>query len=125
VSTRDQCIASTRTGLPCPSPALAESHYCFAHDPALAEKRVEARRRGGQGRANVVRLRRLVPPRLLAVYDTLESALMETYKGTLDARQASAMASLARAMVAVLQSGEMEERLRTLEAKQDEGAKAG
>jgi len=59
----------------------------------------------------------LVPPRLVPVYDRLEQALGQVHDDTLQPRQASAMAALARAMVAVLTSGELEERVRELEVK--------
>ena len=98
---------------------LGAGTYCFAHDPAKAAERQAARQRGGQHRANLVRLRGLVPPRLISVYDRLESALGEVHDGTLQPGQAAAMAGLARAMVAVLQAGELEERLRALEERVD------
>lgn len=89
--------------------------HCLWHDPERAQARAEARRRGGANRAGVVRLRRLVPPRLIPVFDKLEQALSEVHDGTLKPGQAVAMAALARAMVAVLQAGELEERVRRLE----------
>ena len=64
----------------------------------------------------MIRLRGLVPPRLEAVYDRLEKALEQVHDGVLDSKQAIAMASIARAMVAVLTSGELEERVRGLES---------
>jgi len=45
----------------------------------------------------------------------LETALKEVYTAKLESKQATAMAALARAMVAVLPSGELEERIRELE----------
>ncbi|MFC1972596.1 hypothetical protein ACFLVE_04250 [Chloroflexota bacterium] len=53
----------------------------------------------------------------MPVYDKLENALEEVHGGKLESKQAQAMASLARAMVAVLTSGELEERVRGLETK--------
>ena len=49
----------------------------------------------------------------------LEAALGEVYRGELDPRQAQAMASLAGAVVRVITAGELEERLRALEARQN------
>ena len=43
--------------------------------------------------------------------------MQEVHDGELDPRQAQAMASLAGALVRVITSGELEERLRSLEAK--------
>jgi hypothetical protein len=112
-----QCAGHRKDGSPCTGLALGGSAYCFAHDPALAEQRAEARRKGGLNRSSVVRARGLVPPRLLHVFDKLEQALDEVHSGRLDARNASAMASIAGAMVKVLTAGELEERVRSLEAK--------
>jgi hypothetical protein len=53
----------------------------------------------------------------MPVYDILEKALEEVHGGKLESKQAQAMASLARAMVAVLTSGELEERLRDIESR--------
>jgi hypothetical protein len=51
----------------------------------------------------------------MPLFDTLEAALGETHDGSLDPPRAQAMASLARAMVSVLVSGELEQRVRLLE----------
>ncbi len=56
-----------------------------------------------------------MPVRLVPVFARLEQAFEETHAGTLDPKQAQAMASLARAMVAVLSAGEVEERMRDVE----------
>src|SRR5687767_12346079 len=105
-----QCTGQRRDGQPCRAPALPDSPYCFAHCPERAAARQAAYQRGGQNRANLRRLRRLVPPRLVTVYEQLEVALGEVHDGRLDPKQAVAMAALARAMVAVLTAGELEER---------------
>ena len=114
---KQPCTGTRRDGRPCTAMVLGGGAYCFAHDPTKAAERHAARQRGGQHRANLVRLRGLVPPRLISVYDRLETALGEVHDGTLQPGQAAAMAGLARAMVAVLQAGELEERLRALEER--------
>lgn len=112
-----QCESARRDGQRCRAPSLPDSTYCFGHDPRRAAARAAGRQRGGTNKAGIVRLRRLVPPRLVAVYNRLETALGEVHDGTLKPGQAVAMAALARAMVAVLQAGELEERVRKLEAQ--------
>jgi hypothetical protein len=114
---RKRCISNRRDGQPCQAPAVTTAGFCFTHAPALATKRNAARQRGGQNSAKIVRLRGLIPPRLRDVYGMLENALEEVHDGKLDYRDASAMASIARAMVSVLTSGELEERVRDLEDK--------
>ena len=113
---RKRCRSLTRNGEPCRGYAL-EDGYCFSHSPALEKKRLEAKARGGRNSSRVARLRGLVPPRLMSVYDRLETALVEVHSGKLESKQATAKAAIARAMVAVLTSGELEERLRSLETK--------
>ena len=113
---RMRCKSKTQAGEPCRGFAM-EDGYCFSHSPALEKKRLEARARGGKNSARAARLRALVPPRLMPVYDRLEKALEEVHGGKLESKQAQAMASLARAMVAVLTSGELEERLRDVESR--------
>lgn len=113
---RMRCKSKTHAGEPCRGVAMQDG-YCFSHSPALEKKRLEARAKGGKNSARAARLRRLVPPRLIPVFDKLETALEEVYTGKLETKQATAMAALARAMVAVLTSGELEERVRGLEDK--------
>ena len=108
------CAGIRRDGQRCTAAGMLDG-YCFNHAPDREADRTEARRKGGHNRSNAARLRGLMPPRLIPVFDRLEQALEETHAGTLDPRHAQAMASLARAMVAVLTSGELEERLRRLE----------
>lgn len=110
-----RCAGVRRDGQLCTAPVLSDGAYCFAHDPARAADRDAARHKGGRHSASVVRLRRLVPPRLIPIFDKLEQALEEVHAGALKPSQAIAMATLARAMVAVLQAGELEERVRRLE----------
>src|SRR6266849_617538 len=43
-----ECTEITRGGERCRAQALAGSSFCFFHDPASAEKRAEAARRGGE-----------------------------------------------------------------------------
>ncbi len=114
-----RCTATRRDGAQCSAQSLPGEPMCFAHSPAMAEARTAARRRGGSNSAKVVRLRGLVPPRLLPVFDRLERALADVLSGDLDPKQAQAAASVARAMVSVLSSGELEERLRRLEGIAD------
>ncbi len=62
-------------------------------------------------------IRGLIPPHRIPVFNMLEQALAEVYTGQLDTKRATAMAALARSMVAVLTSRELEERLRNLEVR--------
>ncbi len=116
----NRCTAKRKDGGDCQAPAL-EDGYCFAHSPSRKAERDEARRRGGKNSAKVIRLRGLVPPRLTGIYDKLEAAFDEVHDGaTFSHVTAQALASLARAMVSVLTAGELEERVRGLEAQSEQ-----
>jgi hypothetical protein len=118
---RKRCAAPRRDGQPCQAPA----GFCFFHDPGLATPRDAARRRGGQNSARIVQLRGLVPRRLIDVYDILENVLGEVRAGKLNPPQASAIASVARAMIAASRLGELEERVRELEQQREERNESG
>jgi hypothetical protein len=112
-----RCRMTRRDGTPCRGRALGDSGYCVFHDPTRAAERAEARKKGGHNRASSARLRALVPPRLVSIFDVLEATLAEVHDGTLEPGRANAMANIARALVAVLTAGELEERLRAVEQK--------
>ena len=97
------------------------SGFCVGHNPGAQE----ARRKGGQSTSRAARAQRLLPARLRPVADRLEQALRQVHDGELDPRLATAMASLAGALVRVLTSGEMEERMRALEAQVKGNASKG
>src|SRR5439155_13678966 len=103
------------------APALGSDRWCFAHDPDKRQQADAARRKGGRNRGGAVRLGHLVPPRLVSCYEVLEQAMLDVRDEKLDPRQAQAMASLARAMVATLTAGELEQRVRELEARSPSG----
>lgn len=44
------CRADKRDGSPCTAPATGADGYCWAHDPANAERRRRIASRGGRGR---------------------------------------------------------------------------
>lgn len=120
ISKHPTCAGVRQDGARCAAPALTSSPYCYSHAPDRAGERAEARRRGGENRGNAARLRALVPPRLVPVFGKLESALEDVLAGRLEARQATAAAALARAMVSVLSAGELEDRVRQLERERGE-----
>ncbi|MBF6591672.1 MAG: hypothetical protein IVW57_14260 [Ktedonobacterales bacterium] len=111
-----RCPATRRDGTPCQAKATA-SGWCFAHDPAAKANRAK----GGRATRKSVRALRMLPERLRPVADILGTALREVYDGTLEPRQASAMAAVAGALVRVIQAGELEERVRQLETAAREG----
>ena len=104
---RPPCSAPTKTGKPCHG-RPGESGYCFAHDPSTKDERDAARVKGGENSSRAARLEELLPSHLRPMFDGLEAAMKELREGRLDPRQATAMASLAGAMVKVIKAGEEE-----------------
>jgi len=114
-SVTQRCTSLRRDGAPCTAQA-GTSGYCIGHDLGAQE----ARRKGGHATSRAERAGKLLPARLQPVVSLLEDALGEVHRGELDPRAASAMASLAGALVRTITAGELEERLRALE---DRGGK--
>ena len=82
---------------------------------------MEARRKGGHAKSRAEQTAKLLPARLQPKVALLEDALGGVHHGELDPRAASAMASLAGALVRAITAGKLEERLRALAAR---GARA-
>ena len=111
------CQAVTADGRGCRSFAVNEKGWCYIHDPEKAAQRTEARSKGGKHSARASRIDKLMPPRLKPVYALLERSMAEVYKGNLKPATGTALAAIARACVAVLEAGELEERVRDMETK--------
>jgi hypothetical protein len=114
-----RCAGQRKDGTPCGAAVMGAGTLCYAHDPARATERDQARRKGGTNSATRARLDRLVPATLRPMIGSLLDALDEVHAGTLDPRQASAMASLAGAITKAYGVGVLEERLTALEEAQD------
>ena len=117
------CSGTTRTGAPCRAPATGGGAFCVAHDPGRVVQMEAWRRQGGRARSNRQRARRqygevLGSEEVLAV---LSTTLRATLAGRVTPGQATALAAVARALVAVREASELEERLARLE----EAARAG
>jgi hypothetical protein len=101
---------------------MGNADFCYAHDDTRGTERDRARRKGGTNSATRARLDRLVPATLRPMIGSLLDALDEVHAGTLDPKQASAMASLAGAITKAYGVGILEERVQALEG-QREGAR--
>jgi hypothetical protein len=92
-----------------------EDGVCIFH----STRRTEWRIAGGQHSRRGQKAMRLLPTRLRPIVDLLMQAMDEVHSGALAPSQASAMASLAGAIVRTFTAGEVEERLRELERRAD------
>lgn len=109
---RPRCHGVRNAGGRCQGFA-GKSGYCWTHDPTTTrEVRHEARMQHGPGN----RLVKLMPPRLRPVFEDLVEAMKDLRAGRITPSQATALSALATASVRVLMSGELEERLRAIDA---------
>jgi hypothetical protein len=106
------CTARRKDGSPCSLSALPSESVCFAHSARFREGKVK----GGHHSARAARLDAMLPARLRPLLDDLLTLFRGTYAGTIPADRARACANVAGAIVKVLTAGELEERMRELEA---------
>jgi hypothetical protein len=112
-----QCSATNKSGAPCSAQAWRDG-LCRWHHPALEGQRVEERRRGGRNKSNASRARKQMAaqartPAELQGY--IGVALKGVMVGRITPGVANAVASLARAAVAVREATTLEDRLLALE----------
>src|SRR6188472_2003774 len=98
-----RCRGTRQDGTPCQAPphTIGANGYCWAHDPTRREERHAARVKGGQGKATAARAAKLVPVVLRPVLDGLLEVFEEVKGGDRDPRTATALATIAGAIVRV------------------------
>ncbi len=116
-----QCTATAQDGGRCRSNALHGSQFCFTHDPAHAQARAEARRRGGHNRRTPKRadaVNALVSLRSVGdVQAQLESALADTLGQENSAARTQAVVRLLQVALKALEVGDLENRIALLETQ--------
>ena len=112
-----KCCAIARSGSRCNSAVLPGSSYCWLHDPASAEARKEASRKGGRAKSTAARARKQIPPAMGA--DELAGWLSTLFNGVMtgrvEPRIGTAASAIARTLLQVRELVEIEERLSALE----------
>jgi hypothetical protein len=108
----NQCQASNQAGKPCSAQHWWDC-WCRWHHPELAEERRAWSAKGGHGKSNRECARKsfgdvLSPTDLQGL---LSVAIKSTLGGRLEPGRANAVASLARALVGIRESAELEARL--------------
>lgn len=115
------CAGTTAAGTPCRVPALAESRFCFFHDPGRAAERREAQAIGGRNHGRILTTLTDDQPDvqirdsqdvIVLVSDTINAVL----KGRIDPRIANTVGYLANVLLKAVDQGVLEERLAELEA---------
>ena len=117
---RRGCIGFKENGEPCHAPKLQEGDYCFWHSPEHAEEVSEARRLGGlrrrrevavSGAFDFVGLETVADIRRLLVVAVLDTLGLEN-----SIARNRTLAYLATSAIKLLEVGELEDRLESLEA---------
>lgn len=109
---RLRCRATKKDGTPCKAWAVKDG-LCVGH---IAES-IEGRAKGGIHSSKKHRLDAMLPLRLRPVLELLEKALAEVHEGKLKPSEATAIASLAGAIVKTIEAGVFEQRLLELEER--------
>lgn len=112
-----QCAAITQAGRRCPNFAVLDSDKCVAHEPRMKEKIAAGRHKGGKGKSNAARARKAILQDLRDVSDVLLQSIRETESGAMSPGKATALATLARAYVAVHEAGLIDSRIDAIEKK--------
>ena len=113
------CQATTTAGSACSAQPVRPDGFCYWHSPALATERTAARRRGGEHRSNRLRAAKAMPAALTSddLLVTLSRVIAKAEKGEIEPGPANAISSLARAMNAIRETTEIEQRLADLERR--------
>ncbi len=117
-----RCKGANTAGAPCDAKPVRPSGWCYWHDPALEAERAAGRRQGGRQRANTARAKKAMKG-AGEVTPVLWQALNDLAAGTLEPARATAMASVARALLAVHETTALEDRISALEALANPGGK--
>ncbi len=112
-----RCVYQHPSGQQCGGFAVSTSAYCFAHDPASARKRDEARRRGGSaGRMATLPAADVAVRSFADVVTVVEATINDVRAGRLDVKIANAVAVLSGVALKAIGQSDLETRLAALEA---------
>jgi hypothetical protein len=114
-----KCSAIAKSGSRCTTPVVAGSVFCWMHAPERAEGRREAARKGGKARANAERARKQIPDAMDAetLAGWLSLLFTNVMAGRIEPKIGTACATIARILLEVRTTTELEQRLSELEAR--------
>lgn len=121
-----RCTAITRSGNPCGATPVPGGSLCAWHAPGWAEQRREWSRRGGANRSSRARTAKRLPAEVMSMTElqgVLSAVLRDVIAGKTEPGIGNCAAGLGRAIAAVAQVAEIEERLTALEAAAQLGGK--
>jgi hypothetical protein len=111
------CTSPTKAGKSC-SAAHYKDGYCRWHHPELEAQRQAERVAGGKAKSNRARAKKQLADQVMSIADLdalLCDALTKVSTGTMEPNVGSAMAGLAKTIVGIRASGDIEKRLEALE----------
>ena len=113
-----RCLGTNQSGGPCGGYLPKGSTWCLWHDPDREAEREEWRRRGGENRSNKARARKQLAGQVMSVSDMdafLCASMVKVAAGRMEPNVGSAVATLAKTVVAIRTAGETERRIEDLE----------
>jgi hypothetical protein len=114
-----RCKGTRADGQPCGMPPMADSAFCWSHDPANADAAAEARRVGGLRRKKEGTVASAYSfGGLESVHDIrrlLDIAVVDTLSIENSIQRSRALAYLAQMALRALEVGEVQDRLQVLE----------
>jgi hypothetical protein len=124
---RTPCGGRKRDGSPCPNAARPGKSTCWVHDPELAARNAEGRRRGGINRSKPSRtLPPATPDAPLATVADVAAFLAQTLNqarvGRLAVNVANCLFVGAGVLLKALETSDLEKRLGALEARRQPGS---
>ena len=121
-----RCSATKADGAQCGGVPYKGGDLCWFHSPHTAADRAAGRRLGGAAKSNRSRARRQLMNAALSpaeIGGLLSVTLTNVIGGKVEPGVANAAANLARAIVAVKEASEVEERIAALEAALEQGGR--
>jgi len=119
--TTTNCKATTTSGKKCQAKPKAGSSYCFIHDPSQAQKRAQARRKGGEThRTPHAGNESTIPQEVNTLTDAkriLSYTLAEILVHDNTIARARVLLSLFDSFAKSIEIGELESRIAALEAR--------
>ncbi|MEK7458333.1 MAG: hypothetical protein AAB612_02505 [Patescibacteria group bacterium] len=117
-----QCQSTKSNGKPCKAQAVNESEFCFSHDPALREAKLEAVTNGGKARRQYLSINHPIEIKTIEdIKQLLAETIQGVWAGTISARQpANTLGFLARCYLDVYEKIEVEGRIIAIEKKLEE-----
>jgi hypothetical protein len=114
----ERCKATNAAGQPCGAQAISNG-FCPWHDPARQADMLEARRKGGKAKSNRARARKQLVSTAMSPAElegVIGLTITQVLAGKISPGIGNAVASLARASVAIRETVDLEIRVTNLEA---------